>query len=91
MILTDRCWATGAARGVRLERLLFGTLKILPAGLPEDTSADLVGKVAGFSLRAEVLSKVDRSKKLTGLCGYISRSAVSEKCLMLTPSGNIRY
>jgi hypothetical protein len=38
-----------------------------------------------------VAAKADERKKLERLCRYISRPAVSEKRLSLTPNGNIRY
>jgi hypothetical protein len=56
-----------------------------------DLFGDTVGKVAGFSLHAGVAARADERKKLERLCRYISRPAVSEKRLSLTPNGNIRY
>jgi hypothetical protein len=50
-----------------------------------------VGMVAGFNLHAGVAARADERKKLERLCRYISRPAVSEKRLSLTPNGNIRY
>ena len=50
-----------------------------------------MGKVAGFSLHAGVAARADERQKLERLCRYISRPAVSEKRLSLTPNGNIRY
>jgi len=47
--------------------------------------------VAGFSLHAGVAARADERKKLERLCRYISRPAVSEKRLSLTPNGNVRY
>ena len=67
------------------------TLQTLPACEPEDPFGDRVGKVAGFSLHAGVAARADERQKLERLCRYISRSAVSEKRLSLTPNGNIRY
>ena len=66
---------------------------------------DPVGKVAGFSLpqatlsprpgfhlvHAGVAAKAQERRKLERLCRYISRPAVSEKRLSLTPNGNVRY
>ena len=48
-------------------------------------------KVAGFSLHAGVAARADERNKLERLCRYISRPAVSEKRLSLTPNGNVRY
>lgn len=65
------------------------TLQTLPACYePFD---DGVGKVAGFSLHAGVAARAQERRKLERLCRYISRPAVSEKRLSLTPNGNIRY
>jgi len=67
------------------------TLQTLPACDPEDQFGDTVGKVAGFSLHAGVAASADERQKLERLCRYISRPAVSEKRLSLTPNGNVRY
>jgi len=65
------------------------TLQTLPAcNQPFD---DGVGKVAGFSLHAGVATRSHELRKLERLCRYISRPAVSEKRLSLTPNGNVRY
>jgi hypothetical protein len=37
------------------------------------------------------MARADERQKLERLCRYISRPAVSEKRLSLTPNGNIRY
>jgi hypothetical protein len=47
--------------------------------------------VAGFSLHARVAARADERRKLERLCRYISRPALSEKRLSLTPNGNVRY
>jgi len=67
------------------------TLQTLPACDPEDQFGDSVGKVAGFSLHAGVAARAHERQKIERLCRYISRPAVSEKRLSLTPNGNIRY
>jgi len=67
------------------------TLQMLPACDPEDQVGDTVGKVAGFSLHAGVAARANERQKLERLCRYISRPAVSEKRLSLTPNGNVRY
>ena len=75
------------AVGPQAGRKVF-TLQTLPASdEPVDGGA---GKVAGFSLHAGVAARADERKKLERLCRYISRPAVSEKRLSLTPNGNIR-
>jgi ribosomal protein S27E len=52
---------------------------------------DGVGKVAGFSLHAGVAARADQRQKLERLCRYISRPAIAEQRLSLTPNGNVRY
>jgi len=47
--------------------------------------------VHGFSLHAGVATRADERQKLERLCRTISRPAVSEKRLSLTPSENVRY
>ena len=78
------------AVGPQAGRKVF-TLQTLPACDPEDAFGDSVGKVVGFSLHAGVAAKAHERKKLERLCRYVSRPAVSEKRLSLTPNGNIRY
>ncbi|MGA7799578.1 MAG: IS91 family transposase [Gammaproteobacteria bacterium] len=78
------------AIGPHAGRKVF-TLQTLPACEPEAPFGDTVGKVAGFSLHAGVAARADERKKLERLCRYISRPAVSEQRLSLTPNGNIRY
>ena len=78
------------AVGPQAGRKVF-TLQTLPACDPEDQFGDTVGKVAGFSLHAGVAAKAHEREKLERLCRYISRPAVSEKRLSLTPNGNVRY
>ena len=50
-----------------------------------------VGKLAGFSLHAGVAARVDQRQKLKRLCRYISRPAIAEQRLSLTPNGNVQY
>ena len=65
------------------------TVQTLPAC--EEPFAHGVGKVAGFSLHAGVAAWADQHQKPERLCRYISRPAISEKRLSLTPNGNVRY
>ena len=65
------------------------TLQTLPTW--DDSFGNELGKVADFSLHAGVAAKAHERKKLERLCRYISRPAVSEKRLSLTPNGNVRY
>ena len=76
------------AVGPQQGRKVF-TLQTLPAC--DDRFDDEVGKVAGFSLHAGVAARTDQREKLERLCRYISRPAVSEQHLSLTPNGNVRY
>ena len=76
------------AVGPQAGRKVF-TLQTLPAS--EAPFDDPVGQVAGFSLHAGVAAKAHQRQKLERLCRYISRPAVSEPRLSLTPNGNVRY
>ena len=75
------------AVGPQQGRKVF-TLQTLPAS--DEPFNDGVGKVAGFSLHAGVAARTDQRQKLERLCRYISRPAISEERLSLTPNGNIR-
>lgn len=66
------------------------TLQTVPAWEEDDRFAK-VAKVSGFSLHARVAAQAWERQKLERLARYITRPAVSEKRLSLTPSGNIRY
>jgi hypothetical protein len=65
------------------------TLQSLPA--VDAGSGAGAGPVGGFSLHAGVAARADERNKLGRLCRYISRPAVSEARLSLTPSGLVRY
>jgi hypothetical protein len=43
------------------------------------------------SLHAGVAARADQRQKLERLCRYISRPAIAEQRLSLTPNGNVRY
>jgi hypothetical protein len=77
------------AIGPQQGRKVF-TLQTIPAWEEDDRFAQ-VAKMAGFSLHAGVAAEAWERQKLERLCRYISRPAVSEKRLSVTPSGNIRY
>jgi hypothetical protein len=51
----------------------------------------LFGRIEPVSLHAGVAARVDERKKLERLCRYVSRPAVAEKRLSLTPNGSVRY
>ena len=76
------------AVGPQQGRKVF-TLQTLPAC--EEPFDDGVGKGAGFSLHAGVAARADQRQKLERRCRYISRPAIAEKRLSLTPNGNVRY
>ncbi len=65
------------------------------AALPgRDDKADTRSRVAnhaGFSLHAGVMAEAHQRDKLERLCRYISRPAISEKRLVLTTNGQVRY
>jgi hypothetical protein len=66
-------------------------LQTLTACDPEDAFGDSPGNVVGCSLHAGVAARADERNKLERLCRYISRQAVSEKRLSITPNGNVCY
>lgn len=76
--------AVGASQGQKVF-----TLQTVPAHV--DGGNDQVAKVAGFSLHAGLVALHWERKKLERLCRYITRPAISEKRLSVTPAGNIRY
>lgn len=76
------------AVGPQQRRKVF-TLQTLPAC--DEALDDGVGKVAGFSLHAGVAARADEGQKLERLFRYLSRPAVAEKRLSLTPNGDVRY
>jgi hypothetical protein len=49
------------------------------------------GKVGGFSLHAGVAAEAHESGKLEKLCRYITRPAISERRLSISPQGKVRY
>jgi hypothetical protein len=65
------------------------TLQAIPAWEKDDRLSQ-VAKESGFSLHAGVSAQAWERPKLERLCRYITRPAVSEKRLSLTPSGKIR-
>jgi hypothetical protein len=76
------------AVGPHAGRKVF-TLQSLSPG--DEGFSTAAGKVGGFSLHAGVAARADERKKLERLCRYISRPAVSETRLSLTPGGLVRY
>jgi hypothetical protein len=49
------------------------------------------GQVGGFSLHAGVAAEAHESEKLERLCRYITRPAISEKRLSISPQGRVCY
>jgi hypothetical protein len=76
------------AVGPRAGRKVF-TLQTLPAG--DEGSGAGAGQVGGFSLHAGVAARADQHNKLERLCRTISRPALSQARLSLTPGGHLRY
>ena len=76
--------ATGRDAGCKVV-----TLQTLPgdAGSLEGDA----GKVGGFSLHAGVAGEAHESQKLEKLCRYITRPAISEQRLSISPQGRVRY
>jgi len=77
--------AVGRQQGRKVFRL-----QTIPSWEDDDRFAQ-VAKESGFSLHAGVAAQAWERQKLERLARYITRPAVSEKRLSLTPSGNIRY
>ena len=76
--------ATGAQAGRKVV-----TLQTLPGDAgPLEGDA---GQVGGFSLHAGVAAEAHESHKLEKLCRYITRPAISEKRLSISPQGRVRY
>jgi len=65
------------------------TLQTVPATESEGNSQ--VAQKSGFSLHAGVVAQHWERKKLERLCRYITRPAISEQRLSITPAGNVRY
>lgn len=76
--------ATGHDAGRRVV-----TLQTLPGddGMLEGEA----GKVGGFSLHAGVAAEAHEGRKLERLCRYITRPAISEQRLSISPHGRVRY
>ncbi len=77
------------AVGPQQVRKVF-TPQTIPSWEDDDRFAQ-VAKESGFSLHAGVVAQAWERQKLERLCRYVSRPAISEKRLSLTPSSKIRY
>jgi len=78
------------AIGPQKGRKVF-TLQTIPPQPEPAADNTRVAKRNGFSLHAGVAAKVHQRKKLERLCRYITRPAIAEKRLSLTPTGKVRY
>jgi hypothetical protein len=65
------------------------TLQTVPAAESDNNSQ--AARESGFSLHAGVVAQHWERKKLERLCRYITRPAISEERLSITPAGNVRY
>ncbi len=65
------------------------TLQTLPGD--EGPLEGGAGQVGGFSLHAGVAAEAHESHKLEKLCRHITRPAISEKRLLISPQGRVRY
>jgi hypothetical protein len=65
------------------------TLQTLPADA--DAVHGDAGQVGGFSLHAGVAAQAHESRKLERLCRYITRPAIAERRLSISPQGRVRY
>jgi Putative transposase len=66
------------------------TLHTVPAQ-PQEEARKGVAQYAGFSLHAGIGIEAHARGKLERLCRYVSRPAVAEERLTLTPQGDVRY
>ena len=76
--------ATGAHAGRKV-----ATLQTLPADA--DAVHGDAGQVGGFSLHAGVTAEAHERDKLERLCRYITRPAIAERRLSISPHGRVRY
>ncbi len=64
---------------------------ILPSALRARLRRFKIAPGDFVSLHAGVAARADERQKLERLCRYISRPAIAEQRLSLTPNGNFRY
>jgi len=76
--------ATGPHAGRKV-----ATLQTLPADA--DAVHGDAGQVGGFSLHAGVAAQAHERDKLERLCRYITRPAIAERRLSISPQGRVRY
>ena len=78
------------AIGPQQGRKVF-TLQTIPPQPEPSPGHARVAKLNGFSLHAGVAARAHQRRKVERLCRYISRPAISEQRLSLTPTGKVRY
>ncbi|MEZ5517131.1 MAG: transposase [Gammaproteobacteria bacterium] len=78
------------AIGPQKGRKVF-TLQTIAPQPPHSPDNARVAKLNGFSLHAGVAARAHQRRKVERLCRYISRPAISEQRLSLTPTGKVRY
>lgn len=94
--LSDRAAGDDGIDALRMSSIIYrvaGRKVITLQTLPGDTGSHEgdAGKVGGFSLHAGVAAEAYKSHKLEKLCRYITRPAISEKRLSISPQGRVRY
>ncbi len=70
------------------KRFVWLTLQTLPASPPSEQN-NALAQACGFSLHAGIATEADARGKLERLCRYVSRPAVAEQRLALTPRGEV--
>ena len=99
--LSERAGSDDAMDALRMSSITYRIATGKHAGrkvatlqvLPDDAGAleRAAGKVGGFSLHAGVAAQAHESQKLERLCRYITRPAISDKRLSISPQGRVRY
>lgn len=101
VFLSDSAGSDDGMDGLRMSSITYRIATGRDAGrkvitlqtLPGDASSleGDAGKVGGFSLHAGVAAEAHESHKLEKLCRYITRPAISEKRLSISPQDRVRY
>nr|BBI40735.1 IS91 family transposase [Pseudomonas sp.] len=101
VFLSDSAGSDDSMDGLRMSSITYRIATGRDAGrkvvtlqtLPGDAGSleGEAGKVGGFSLHAGVAAEAHESHKLEKLCRYITRPAISEQRLSISPQGRVRY
>jgi len=101
VFLSDSAGSDDGMDGLRMSSMTYRIATGRDAGrkvvtlqtLPGDVGSleGDAGKVGGFSLHAGVAAEAHESHKLEKLCRYITRPAISEQRLSISPQGRVRY